>query len=341
MSKLTIITLLSIIVISSTSVDAQLLGRRASYDSVKISQILADNMLFQQQYPMLQNLPPLSTGMPFDVMIGYIYADSLFKFGNEDSCFMTSMRLQNCWINDTLKAFAKFIYEMQDYNPIIFQQYLDESKNADLFPTGVCNELFPYLGSCLQTRFQGGDRKIIDNIFNASYILKVRINAILDSGTTYMSKHTHMIYKASARVLDTLKGQVFTPCSQPPQSLNKKPNNQPLDNDNYPDICFEFSHWYFANDGDADIKDSVITGKKEFNLIPGQEYIVFLDISSRIIDFQNDYYDLYTEFPFAISIVNGQIRDYDHIWGTSTWLDYPLWKVKFNQLKQRILKGDF
>lgn len=36
--------------------------------------------MFQVKYPIIQSIPPISSDMPIDVILSYIYTDSLVRF---------------------------------------------------------------------------------------------------------------------------------------------------------------------------------------------------------------------------------------------------------------------
>src|SRR3990170_669883 len=40
-------------------------------------------LMFQEQFPIIRRIPPLSTEMPYNVLVGYIYLDSLLRFGEQ------------------------------------------------------------------------------------------------------------------------------------------------------------------------------------------------------------------------------------------------------------------
>src|ERR1700733_2244513 len=83
----------------------------------------------EYSFPKMTYFPPLSIGMPFDVMIGYIYLDSVARtvpMSVIDSAFgdyRSSTKLGAIGYSDTLRYLAKYFYEVDDYDPIRFSQY--------------------------------------------------------------------------------------------------------------------------------------------------------------------------------------------------------------------------
>ncbi len=80
--------------------------------------------MFQHQFPIIRSIPPLNTSMPLDVLISYIYLDSLLR---SPLASTLEQRLES-WttLNDTLTYAAKCMCTLIDYNPIIFNQYTNE-----------------------------------------------------------------------------------------------------------------------------------------------------------------------------------------------------------------------
>jgi len=66
---------------------------------------------YQIQLP--SNYPPLQTGMPYDIMLGYVYFDSLTRAFTYDS-LMSIIPLLN--YSDTLKYAMKYLYKLDDYD---------------------------------------------------------------------------------------------------------------------------------------------------------------------------------------------------------------------------------
>ncbi|MFZ1571868.1 MAG: hypothetical protein WAT89_03935, partial [Candidatus Kapaibacterium sp.] len=90
--------------------------RKIWYDST--------NSMFQVKYPIIQSIPPISSDMPIDVILSYIYTDSLVRFFEKGT-----RKKINSWttMNDTLKSSVVALYKMVDYNPMIFRQYDGET----------------------------------------------------------------------------------------------------------------------------------------------------------------------------------------------------------------------
>ncbi len=81
-----------------------------------------------------------------------------------------------------------------------------------------------------------------------------------------------------------------------------------------------------------------------FQMQVGQEALVFLTHSGQRYDSTNDYFDLNVDPRAsygALPIINGQVRDVNHIWSNQTMISYDDWKARVYELRNKILTGKY
>lgn len=86
----------------------------------------------------------LNSGMPLDVMIGYIVLDSLKKGIPYSELLELGKKVS---YNDTLKTILKYLYILKDYDPLLFEQnlYALRSDYSPLVPHDLVMALFSTL----------------------------------------------------------------------------------------------------------------------------------------------------------------------------------------------------
>lgn len=85
--------------------------------------------------------PPLNSGMPLDVLVGYIVYDSLTRavsYAQIEEAVQRQMTY-----GDTLQYAMKYWYEMADYNPLVFHQFQNNAPLRKIIPYLVTEELLP------------------------------------------------------------------------------------------------------------------------------------------------------------------------------------------------------
>ena len=334
--------------------------------------------MFQERYPIIRSIPPISVNMPYDVLIGYIGADSLMRFTTSTQ----TDSLIDSWttLNDTLKYAMKYLYEMEDYNPVIFRQYWDEewqhqhptidsgagfriefedgftmpSDSEPNIPTylAVYTNDMSGLVHKLNVKFahvipNESEKGALFSLSEAHYILKVRILSEPDSVLSKYSTPSNpplpidYRYQAIAEVLDTIKGKVFN--SYDLTGTQKVSVSEPQ----HPIIKIQYDpriYWILGGDTDFgciyQYPDSAFESTAgHFSFYPNQECVVFLVNESHFLDSVYDYYDFILEpraSVAALPIINGQVRDVNHIWSSETYLPYIEWRNRAEALINKI-----
>jgi hypothetical protein len=287
------------------------------------------------QYPKLTSIPPLHTDMSLEVLLAYIYADSLMRSVSRDDFHEKMSYWKNVHIkNDTIIGFIKYFYMMQDYNPIILNQYKACPKqkiyNFNAYSLYGVLELLDAI--TLNQPYY----KSLYFIQRPDYILRVKVNSI-DSSLSIDTndRPDRMYYFVNASVIDTLKGRVFKNCHQ--NYNNKIKPNSILENE--PEICFIYVDGPYWHDENDKIDPALLNYKGNLTLKPGQDLIVTLDHGSPLFDYDYDYFRIH--FITALPIINDQVKDINHIWSDSTFLNYEDWKIIFTQRKQMLLDGGY
>jgi hypothetical protein len=297
---------------------------------------------FEIQYPKLQAIPPLSTGMDYETLLAYIFLDSLMRSTNRDFLYMNYITR---WTkekakNDTIVQAVKYLYKLVDYDPVRFAQYnvnlgVPPYKFNVLAVKGWVSELLSnFVGK------YGPNSMATKYLIRADYILKVHVNSI-DSlpqrdyppnKGILPGKFTHRV---NANVIDTLKGKVFKNCHIE-ASPKSNDNNLSLTSE----ICFTYGTGPYQNDVYPFKLDPTLTNSSgNLQLQPGQDVIIILDHSDYVWDYNNDYFPI--SLICAFPIINGQIRDISHIWSNSTLLNYSDWKNVFFQKREMLLNGGY
>jgi len=284
--------------------------------------------------------------MPPDIMLGYIGLDSLLRnatIRNIDSTIKS-------WngFNDTLKWALTYLYKLNDYNPMIFNQYLGETS----FHRKEANNNERYLSSplLLQVSLSEKFRKLSNNTFKlakysmllSDYILRVRITNI-DSMINHNSSTKYMSFRAKAVILDTLKGKVIPPNNSQLNSVTSSyvsPGN----------FSFQFTSINYGSLGLMDeyrlynkIEPSFYVDRK-FRMKIGQEAIIFVTLNNQLFDNEFDYFDLelcpLASFN-ALKIENGIVYDVNNVWSNQTEIPYTEWKELYLNYLQEILNRSF
>lgn len=315
--------------------------------------------MFQQAFPIIRNFPPINTGMPIDILLGYIYLDSLLKSSTNHT--LDSMLNTMNSSNDTLKYALKYLYRLVDYYPVIFKQYANEinfyqnrgpRKIKIIGATGdtLSPTVGPYsvnlikLKSKIEEKFKdvflGQSKLAYYSMFLADYILRVHIINI-DSILCKNVSSSYYRYNVTASIIDTLKGKVI-----PVVSLNNqtKKNIEKLTGLDYL-FNFQFTPYNYGMlyvTGAEPLyskQDTSFSDSWKFKMKTGQEAIVFITLDNQLYDYQRDYYDFDLEPRCslnALKIENENVYDINNVWSNQTIIPYQNWKQIFSTLQNNI-----
>lgn len=320
------------------------------------------NAMYQYAFPIIRNIPPLSSGMPWDVMAAYVVADSIARFD-------TSRHATEFWLksrmamSDTLAGLLRFYYRMVDYDPIAFMQYRYEvDLNRD-------NPGHPYRASLhaialaarealLRCAPHRDDARALYSALSADYVLRVHVLSV-DSmpHRPSPSRVTTTEFRAMVEVLDTLKGRTVPGCAFEMRARGTGgvraaaaasctaimfTNATWWDPNEISDAMTGTNHngMYFARDPAFCYSPA----DSSFRMRPGQDAIVFLTYMNVKCDSTHDYPDLgiQTMASFgALPIIDGKIRDVNKIWSANEWQEYADWRARYVQIRDAILSGSY
>lgn len=328
---------------------------------------------YQTQYPIIRNLPPLNTGMQFDILLSYVFLDSLLR----NKYNIEIKNKINTWNtnNDTISNAIKYLYSLVDYNPVIFKQYefatLDYYKihnNLVNFGSKMIDTLNPSLPNsidsvttsgkytaslddvCTQVRnkfndFVGNEINAVNSMLRPDYILRIKVNSI-DSTINSNNYGNEYIYQVNAEVLDTIKGHYFNNECITDQMLLENKNNEVSSINN---VCIKFMYRNLIYNEDRNplqlkLEPSFKYNGDYFRMLPNQEAIVFLKFNRRYVDYSFDYFELYLDVTSsfsALAIIDGKVSDLNHFWSNQDLIDYSLWKARYDEIKNKILNNGY
>jgi hypothetical protein len=246
---------------------------------------------------------------------------------------------------------------MKEYDAIRFAQYRNEvSLNRDnpgrpykaslrLISTAAQNALL----RCAPNRAEAG---ALYSALYADYVLHVKVLTIdsmpLKPGP---SLAVSTIFRATVEIIDTLKGGTIPSCQQEvhPDLDNKLPRiakDAPCTYIMYNHASIwapeeaspQFRKLYYSRD------PAFCTDDSSFTMHPGQEAVVCLAFGNQKLDSTHDYFDLdITAFASfgALPVVDGRVRDVNHVWSSNLWMDYSDWRQRFLAIREKILTGNY
>ena len=332
-----ILTLCFFLSLSLTS-NAQMRSRTAS-DSVlaQLNKVWynSSKYQFQVQYPVLQVIPPLSTGMDDTTLIAYIYLDSLMRSNIPSGLFNYQAWLHQKTKNDTINGMIKYLYKLIDYDPIRFYQYM-HSQSTTVYKTYLIGLLGKTHSLLANIELNTPNEFVMEDLNAADYLLNVQVNSVQSLPSIYHPNE--YVYQVNATVLDTLKGKVFQQCNNNQNLINKKPGEKPLTNGST--ICFTYFTGPYSNDfTNRKIHPTLKDSTGNLTIHPGQQLIITLSHEDYLWDYNYDYFDL--TLLTAIPVINGQVIDLNQEWSNSTTLNYSDWKNAFLQKRDLLLNGGY
>ncbi len=161
----------------------------------------------QISVPVIESFPPLSMGMPLDVLLGYIYYDSLSRTMPRLSIDSFARGLTN---SDTLAYAIKYLYEMDDYDPITFRQWLKLTPSIGHYKTSP-GYIYSKFAAVASTIIPDTERTAM--LCGSDFIAHVRISSLQDYDDSARSDLQNEVI-VSCQVLDTIKGNVYPPCPE-------------------------------------------------------------------------------------------------------------------------------
>lgn len=301
--------------------------------------------IYHKQYPVIRDIPPVNSSMPSDIIISYLYLDSVSRHLNLGDFRNYIKSLSH--IDKEMSTFLKHYYKVVDYNPIIFRQYASETQIDQLhrYNTPV-NEIENNFSSKYRELTLDSVKYALYSMLRAEYILKVKITAI-DSmrspSTMYRGDTTiYHYFQAECIVQDTIKGRVFNSSSLARQSTSENTTMMTFsfDDNSYPQKYWGMSNEQATEPWYPEVDTNLTNYKSEFMPKIGQEIIVFLTHLTKLYDEHNDYYRLSADYYSsnnALPIINNIVYDVNKVWSENDSMTYDKWLERYHTLKSYVI----
>jgi hypothetical protein len=247
-----------------------------------------------QSFPLPTVTPPLTSDMPFDVMIGYIIGDSAAR---SLSIEQRGRLLFTMTYSDTLRYVLKYLWKMVDYDPVRFYQWGSYRPTSNYYPSPPA-----VLHSMLLERAEKvyPDAKRTVMLSTASVIVHVRVNSTQDKIDTKAVHAKHAVL-VTTTVVEPIKGQRIPKCWI--DSRTKGESNRSIatalatsvgDQPATPGACLQFEYrleWTRLNHSMAttNLDSTLVDSDGKQWVQPNTEYIVFLDFTGLGRDASFDY----------------------------------------------------
>ncbi len=295
---------------------------------------------YHLRVPIIRTLPPLSSDMPANVLRSYIHLDSLARF-NTNNGFLQS---GNAWLEEPelLKKTLASYYTVMDYEPLRYQQYeYETSLKRSLFRSELGGTTTYLPRALTQSASIQREKDALRAVIFSDYVLRIRVLAV-DSMPTGFAFGSQYVFNVTAEVLDTIKGQRFYTCQE--QDGYKMPNS--MATSALPSIYFQYYPSTYEKYSIYDRKEdsTFIEDGRGFAMRPGQEAVAFLNFVEQKFDSTHDAFELFLGPPasdMALPIINGQVRDRNLIWSDNMTIRYADWRLRFIDLRDKILNGTY
>jgi hypothetical protein len=269
----------------------------------------------------IPSFPPVHTGMPYEVLLSYIGADSIARNISYGDPMLEAFWKSSVTMNDTIRTAVKYIYEAQHYDPILWRQFCNETHfRGDPGYVGSLslheNDLAQKFLSLLDTDISyQASPAMYTALLRSSYILRIKVYSI-DSALydRYSASNPYYKYGVVAEVVDTLKGAVFQECVFP--NNMEIESTQSGQNKKYIQFVYDtkvdtnpIMNEYLPEEFDSLFID---TNTRKMRLHSGQELIVFLEYGAVAFNTTHDFLQLRVCPRYAVGLPflpNGNLRD--------------------------------
>ncbi len=299
---------------------------------------LPHNYSLIYKYPRLATHPPLSTDMPLNVLIGYIGFDSIARQSNVGALCQAVVNMP---YNDTVRQALKFLYEMQNYNPVLFARYSNDSYSGQNISVADA------LSECIaQNLIDKSPMPYSDYAISfSSFIGHIRVadTFIICDSASSMPFPFNMAHIVNAEVIDVIKGNVMPECNDyyPSSENTKFIHNTNGTQSVASGACIQFSyrdHWNYPEANG--INSAFIDSNGGRIISANRDYIVFLIMRSICKDDSHIYFDISPcgfSRSFGVYPIDntGHIVDKDNEFGFGIGLTVEQFKAA---LHQRIYK---
>jgi hypothetical protein len=247
--------------------------------------------------------------MPFDVLIGYIAGDSLVR--NAPESLVRSVT-SNLTYADTARYAAKYIYEMDDYDPVTFFQWCYTQPTAGMYPSGGPGFVKGRAIARILKVFPPGMN--IYPLLYSDYIAHIKVTQTTTT-TDSTASFAKTVVLVTSYIIDTIKGK------QVPFCLNEQFKTSEKDRrvQSALGACLNWDYaleWKRLNHSSVKYYDdsSFVDAQGKQWVQRSQEYIVFLRYESLGRDENYNYADLFPVTGWGscggmYPVVNGHVYD--------------------------------
>lgn len=273
------------------------------------------------QLPLIPSLPPIHTGMPYEVLLGYIGADSIARNISYSNSILEDFWNNSTTMNDTIRIAVKHLYKMQQYDPIMWMQFSNEVdfKGDTNYIAPLSAHEYDLNKKFLSLLDTDTSYKASTDMYRAllfsSYILRIKVHSIdSTSYDRYNATNPYYKYGVVAEVIDTLKGAIFQEYIFP--NNTEIESTQSGQNKKYIQFVYDTKvdtnpvmSEYLPQKFDSLFID---TNTRKMRLHPGQELIVFLEYGAAAFNTTHDFLQLRVSPSYAVGLPflpNGNLRD--------------------------------
>jgi hypothetical protein len=282
--------------------------------------------------PFPTTYPPITLGMPPDVLTGYLVFDSLMHIPIRG--YLVDSTVNAIYDSDTLRYVLKYAYEMKDYDPIAFFQLTEmfpwTGEYLERRPASLINRVLSRVGTAIPD-----SGKILMSLAYADAIVDLTVIDTFSVIDTTKPSNANVCEGVKATINDIIKGQNLPACSDTlyrAKGKQRVPASAPGD-------CLAFQYWYYWLQN-IQIPLGVTTYNRSPWCVPDSEYIVFLKLDGLGRD-SVQYYATLTPIGMSFSTLDGMypvrggvVCDPNNDLGFGTGLTVSEFKSK---LRQKIL----
>lgn len=246
------------------------------------------------QFQGLPHIPELHTDMPLDCLIGYIAMDSIAR---NVGVFEATRYPANAVIPQ-LRIFARYIYAMADYDPILLHRHFFSTRDSS-YPNGQyrsypANAYYPVMLAIYDRQKEFGQK--YGMLVAAAYVLRVRVIDVREGIDSTLHTRPFLNANVACEVLEIFKGHRL------PQNCNIPPQDTKLEKTLNRSNCLIYG--YTPND-------------RERRTQPGDDMFIVLDLGPET----RGLYSIRPEGGFnktlrgRFLIRDGRVEDPDNVFG--------------------------
>jgi hypothetical protein len=283
--------------------------------------------------PFPTSYPPITLGMPPDVLTGYLVFDSLMNINLHQN--QIDSIVNSIYDSDTLRYALKYAYEMEDYDPIAFFQLMEifpwTGEYLNRAPQGLYNRVLSRVGTAIPD-----SGKLLMGLAYADAIVDLTVTDTFSIVDVTKPGNANICEGVNATINDIIKGQNLPGGCRDSLMRSKGKQRVPM---SVPGDCVAFQYWYYWLQN-IQIPLGVTTYNRPPWCVPDSEYIVFLKFDGLGRD-SVQYYATLTPVGMSFSTLDGMypvrggiVYDPNNDLGFGTGLTVSEFKSK---LRQKIL----